>query len=119
MRKLFFTTISLLLTTTIVWAGFSADIGITWKENPAAEFITKYVVYQAKLPATNFTAVITVVGTNFGKVRVITPGTYQFKVSAFNGLGESPLSAAVQVPNIPATAPTNIAIISLVVSNTP
>jgi len=29
------------------------------------------------------------------------------------------LSLAVQVPNIPATAPTNVAIISLVVSNTP
>ena len=119
MRKLFFTTVGLLLTATIAWAGFSADIGITWKENPASEFITKYVVYQAKLPATNFVAAITVVGTNFGKVRVTTPGTYQFKVSAFNGLGESPLSLAVQVPNIPATAPTNVAIISLVVSNTP
>jgi hypothetical protein len=107
------------LTATIALAGFTADVGITWKPNPVNEFVTKYVVYQAKLPSTNFVAAITVVGTNFGRVRVLSPGTYQFKVSAFNGLGESPKSDAVQVPNVLATPPTNVTIISLVISNTP
>jgi len=100
-------------------AGFLADINLSWQPNPASEFVTKYVVYQAKAPSTNFVAVVTATGTNFARVRVTSPGTYQFRVSAVNGVGESDLSQGVQVPNIPPTIPTNVSVISVTATNTP
>ena len=106
-----------LLSVSICLSGFIADIGLSWDNNPGIEFVSKYIVYQAKPPATNFVPVLTVTGTNAAKVRVTSTGTYQFKVSAVNGVGESGLSQAVQVPNVMPTIPTNVLVISVTVTN--
>lgn len=119
MRKFLSIVAVSLLTISTCLGGFIADISLSWKTNPDGEFITKYVVYQAKAPSTNFAAVVSTTGTNFAKVRVTSTGTYQFKVSAVNGIGESGLSQAVQVPNVAPSIPTNITVISVTVTNTP
>jgi hypothetical protein len=106
----------LLVTTFVAQAAFIADIWLSWTNNPSIEFVDKYIVYQAKLPSTNFTAAVTV-STNAAKVRVTSPGTYQFKVTAVNGVGESPKSAAVQVPQISPTTPSTPVVTSITVTN--
>lgn len=119
MKKILTSIFVVLATTSLCFAGFIADIGISWKENPANEFVTKYTIYQAKLPSTNFVPVVSALATNVAKVRVTSVGTYLFKVSAVNGLGESGLSQGVQVPNVSPSIPTNVAVFSVTVTNTP
>jgi len=117
MKKILSLIVVTLLSISICLSGFIGDIGLSWNNNPGIDFVSKYMVYQAKLPSTNFVPVITVIGTNTVKVRVTSTGTYQFKVSAVNGVGESGLSQAVQVPNVMPTIPTNILVISVTVTN--
>jgi len=83
------------------------DISLRWTPNPPVQMVTKYVVYQAVGSATNnFVPVVTAFGTNAVKVRVTSAGLYFYKISAFNGVTNSPLSEAVQVPkDAPSTPP--------------
>jgi len=107
----------LIFTISAAAPSFIADITLSWNPNPAQEFVTRYLVYQAKLPSTNFVPVVTATGTNVAKVRVTSVGTYQFRVTAINGVGESGQSATVQVPDIMPTIPTNVSVISVTVTN--
>ncbi len=116
MKKLLIILTSLLLVSTVFAASFVADITLSWQPNPPEQFITKYLVYQAKLPSTNFVAVVTAAGTtNSCRVRVTSAGTYQFKITAVNGAGESGFSALAQYPTVAPTVPTNVIVTSIVV----
>ncbi len=85
---------------------FTADIYLQWNANPAFEGVTKYVIYQAKAPSTNFVAAVTAIGTNSARVRVTSAGTYSYRVSAFNSFGESVPSTNVPVNIGSITVPT-------------
>lgn len=82
---------------TISFGAVVSDIYLTWNANPPIEGVTKYLIYQAKSPSTNFIPVVTASNTNVAKVRVTSVGTYEYKVSAINGNGESPLSSSISV----------------------
>jgi hypothetical protein len=113
MKKILNIIIVLILTVSVCF-GYSVDIWLGWKSNPTEELVTKYIIYQAKLPSTNFIPVVTVAGTtNAGKVRITSPGTYQFKVLAVNGVGSSGLSDEVQVPDVFPSIPTNFSFLSI------
>lgn len=92
-----------------------ADVYLTWANNPAIEFVSKYVVYQATGDtSSNYVPVVTVTGTNFAKIRVnSTTTTYKFKVMAVNGAGNAPLSEFVKVPTNAPTATTNLSILKV------
>lgn len=94
-------------------AGYVADIFLQWTANPTNQLVTKYLIYQAIQPNTNYVPVVTVVGTNYGKVRVMTPGTYNYKITAINTNGESLQSDFIVVSvlnptNIFPSIPTNL-----------
>jgi hypothetical protein len=109
MKKLL--TLSLLFMVALSVQAFYADIFLSWNNNPPAEFVQKYIVYQQK--GTNFVSVVTATGTNTAKVRVSAPGTYVFKVGAVNEIGSGPISSnsvsvKVGTPVSIPTAPTGI-----------
>ncbi len=74
------------------------DVYLRWNANPPLEMVTKYVVHQRTLPATNYIAVVTATGTNAAKVRLPGPGSYSFKIVAWNGLTNAAPSDAANWP---------------------
>jgi hypothetical protein len=106
MRKFLTTVLTLMGFVGIVMAD-SYDINLRWTPNPPVQMVTKYIVHQAIGSPTNvFVPVVTAFGTNFAKVRVNSAGLYFYKVQAVNGVTNSPLSEAVQVPkDAPSTPP--------------
>jgi hypothetical protein len=105
MKKILTMTLTILGFVVIVNAQ-SYDLSLRWTANPPAQMVTKYIVFQATGKNTNFIPVVTAVGTNFAKVRVNSPGLYQYKIWAVNGVTNSAMSEAVQVPkDAPSTPP--------------
>lgn len=92
--------------------GQNYDVSFSWKSNAPLQMVTKYVIYQAKAPSTNFIPVFTSVS-NTAKIRVTGSGTYDFKILAVNGVGESPLTLPVRIPNIAATTPEEFKVLSI------
>lgn len=76
------------------------DLWFTWTASPAADVVSNYVIEQAKLPNTNFVAVVTVSGlTNVGVVKgLATSSKYQFRIVAKNMAGASLPSNVVTFP---------------------
>lgn len=100
---------------TIKSAGYVADIFLRWDINPTNQTVTKYLIYQAIPPSTNYIPVVTVVGTNYGKVRVTSPGIFNYKITAINTNGESLKSDFITVSilnptNVFPSIPTNLVI---------
>jgi predicted phage tail protein len=116
MKKMFGIVGILLTTVLVAQSAFIADVWLTWSNNPSAEFVEKYIVYQAKLPSTNFIAAVTVT-TNVARVRLTQTGTYQFKVTAINGVGESPKSESVQIPKMSPSTPSTPIVTSIIITN--
>lgn len=93
---------------------FTADISLRWKANSPTQFVTKYVIHQAKDSLTNYIPVVTAYGTNVAKVRITSAGTYRYKISAVNGAGTSPLSTnLVQWPTQSPTTPEELNVLSV------
>lgn len=117
MKRLF--TLAFLSVFTVISAfAFTADIQIQWTPNPASDGVTNYFIYQAKAPATNYTKVVTVGNTNSAKVRVTSPGSYSFVVTAANTNAEGPKSLPVtgNIVNTLPSAPTNVTILNVTIT---
>jgi hypothetical protein len=98
-----------LLTLSAYAANIHLVISFQWVPNSPADNVTKYLIYQKQ--GNNFVPVVTVVGTNVGKVNIYATKldpSYTFKVSAVNAVGESPLSLPVTWPNTLPITPSNV-----------
>lgn len=92
---------------------YAVDVKLGWDLNPAHEMVDKYVIYQARGTNASFTPVVTVLNTNVGVVKNLTPGTYRFIVVAQNGVGIAPPSNEVMVPTNSPTATQNVILLEV------
>jgi hypothetical protein len=101
--KKFLTILAVLMVTSTVLA---VDLWVTWKPGNTNEFVTSFVVEQAKAPSTNFVPVVTFSGTtNTGVIRGLTPGDYSFRLIAKNSVGSSPPSNVISYPTNAPSSP--------------
>ena len=102
MKKMLLTILTL---SVFVSTALSLDLWVTWKPGNTNEFVTSFVVEQAKAPSTNFVAVVTFPGTtNVGVIKGLTSGDYKFRLIAKNSVGSSAPSNVISYPtNAPAT----------------
>jgi predicted phage tail protein len=79
----------------------AADLRLAWDNNPPADQVARYHVYQSDAAGTNWTRVATV-ATNAVTITNLPPGQYRFRVTATNAWGESQPSDPVSTPSAPA-----------------
>lgn len=92
---------------------YAVDVKLGWDLNPVHEMVDKYVIYQAKGTNASFVPTVTVMNTNVGVVKNLTPGTYRFIIVAQNGVGVAPPSNEVLVPTNAPTATRNVILLEV------
>lgn len=85
----------------------ATTIHLSWPENPASEFVTKYEVLQSK-DGGAFNLVGSPTLNNLDILNPL-PGVYRYKVRAVNFVGTGPESNVADAPGLP-TAPGDITI---------
>jgi hypothetical protein len=104
-------TLLLLFITLAAARAVTFDITFAWDANLAADNVTKYTLYQADGLTGVFVKVADVAAPTLTcTVPALTPGVYQFYVTATNMWGESDPSNTVTTPAGPASAPRGITI---------
>lgn len=92
---------------------YAVDVKLGWDLNPVHEMVDKYVIYQAKGTNASFVPAVTVLNTNVGIVKNLSPGTYRFIIVAQNGVGVAPPSNEVMVPTNAPTATQNVILLEV------